>query len=90
MSSNNYKVAGKKMTSRFYMSHRQARAESKHFAEFYKGHPDYAKSHRPLSKRLAKKCKHKRWVDAGYGGPEGGCMAGYCKDCGFSMHHTLY
>lgn len=29
-------------------------------------------------------------VDESYGGPDSGCMAGYCKRCGFSYHETLY
>lgn len=35
-------------------------------------------------------CSHKNWVDESYGGPDSGCMAGYCRDCGESFHHTLY
>lgn len=89
MSSNNYKVAGKKMTSRFYMSHRELRGLAKAEGRFQPP----SESSRPLkygTKRLAKKCKHLRWVDTGHAGPDSGAMAGYCKDCGFSMHHTLY
>lgn len=89
--SNNYKVPGTKLTSRFGMSHKQLRAEGRYVAEFYKGHPDLG-SHRLKynTKRLAKKCTHKRWADDSYGGPESGAMAGHCKDCGYSFHHTLY
>ena len=37
-------------------------------------------------------CKHfdHDWVDESYGGPDSGCMAGYCKRCGYGFHHTLY
>lgn len=35
-------------------------------------------------------CKHPNWVDEGYGGPDSGCDAGYCPDCGFSYHHVMY
>lgn len=29
-------------------------------------------------------------VDQSYGGPDSGCMAGYCKRCGFAYHTSLY
>lgn len=80
---NNYKVSGKKMTSRFGWSHKACRLMAKNIG----GGPA---PHYTLSKRLAKKCTHKRWVDDGYGGHDGGCAAGHCKDCGYSYHHTLY
>lgn len=35
-------------------------------------------------------CKHENMVDESYGGPDFGCMAGSCPDCGFAYHHTLY
>lgn len=89
MSSNNYKVAGKKMTSRFYMSNRELRGMAKAEAQFSQP----SESTRRLkysTRRLAKKCKHLHWVDTGYGGPDSGAMEGHCKDCGFSMHEVLY
>lgn len=30
------------------------------------------------------------WVDESYGGPDSGCMAGYCTRCGNSFHTRLY
>ncbi len=30
------------------------------------------------------------WVDAGYGGPESGCVDMHCTRCGYSHHVTLY
>lgn len=35
-------------------------------------------------------CKHPHWVDESYGGPDSGCIAGYCPDCGHSFHVTMY
>lgn len=35
-------------------------------------------------------CDHKNMEDDSYGGPESGCMAGTCPDCGYSFHHRLY
>jgi len=29
-------------------------------------------------------------IDESYGGPESGCMAGYCDRCNFSFHTQLY
>ena len=31
-----------------------------------------------------------KWVDESYGGPESGCVAGYCERCGHSHHTQLY
>lgn len=30
------------------------------------------------------------WVDDSYGGPDSGCVSGFCKNCGYSVHHQLY
>lgn len=84
---NNFKMPGTKLTSRFGMSHRQARAAAKYFAPYAEPGP---KGRPFVSKRLAKKCTHPNMVDDGYGGPESGRMAGHCPRCGFSFHHTLY
>lgn len=94
MASIGYKVPGKKMQSRFGMSHRAIRAHDKSAAIFYQGAPkeiyDSGKHYNVLSKRLAKKCKHERMVDHGHGGPDGGCIDLHCARCGFSHHHVLY
>jgi hypothetical protein len=89
---NNYRVPGKKMTSRFFMSHKAMRAEAKFHAEFYKGAPpEYGGDRlKYTTKRLQKKCQHKRWVDTGHGGPEGGHDSGHCRDCGWAFHHVMY
>jgi hypothetical protein len=88
---NNYRVPGKKMTSRFGMSHRELRAVTKYHAAYYAGHPDYkAKHYESLPKRLAKKCKHPKMRDEGYGGPNSGCIDLHCPHCGFSHHVNLY
>jgi hypothetical protein len=81
---NNYKVPGTKMTSRFGYSHRETRIMNKLF-----GDPrDLGQI--PMSKRLMKKCKHKRWIDDGYGNTESGGDGGHCKDCGYSFWHQYY
>lgn len=89
---NNYKVPGKKMTSRFGLSHSALREMNKREYEWISG--EELERRNPsapvMSKRLAKKCKHPRMIDEGYGGPEGGCMAGHCPDCGYSFSHRLY
>lgn len=82
---NNHGIPGKKMTSRFGISHRQARAMNREFWQ-----PGGRKHYEMLSKRLAKRCKHPKMVDDSYGGPESGCMAAHCPRCGFSFDHTLY
>lgn len=84
--SNNYRVSGQKMTSRFGESHKQMRAHAKYVAQ----HWSEGKSPRMLSKRLAKKCTHPRMQDHGYGGPESGCIDLHCPDCGYGHHVTLY
>ena len=35
-------------------------------------------------------CKHENMEDESYGGPDSGCMAGTCHDCGYSYRHRLY
>jgi hypothetical protein len=35
-------------------------------------------------------CNHPNFEDESYGGPESGCMAGHCPDCGWGYHETLY
>ena len=35
-------------------------------------------------------CRHPRWVNDSYAGPDHGCDAGHCPDCHFSFHHTMY
>lgn len=39
--------------------------------------------------RVCDKTGHKI-VDESYGNPDSGCMAGYCRRCGYSFHVTLY
>jgi hypothetical protein len=85
---NNYKVSGKKLTSRFGMSHSQTKATTKWMDGGEPRQPGDRKY--PLSKRLAKKCKHKRWIDEGYGGPESGGEGGHCRDCGYGFFIRLY
>ena len=87
---NGYKVPGAKMTSRFGLSHSANRAGNKFQAMHCD--PEQLKGSRLkyATKRLAKKCKHKRLVDESYGGPESGCVSLYCKDCGWCSHTTLY
>jgi hypothetical protein len=94
-SSNNYKVPGTKMTSRFDWSHRQMRDHARYVATHWYGDsngpvPKRSKPYAILSKRRAKKCKHPKMVDDSYGTPESGCVAGHCLRCGWSFHHTLY
>lgn len=86
----NYRVAGKKLLSRFGYSHKDNRYIARRNAEYFNEGPAAQRKMKYNTKRLAKKCPHKRWEDTGYGGPESGCMAGHCKDCGYSFHHTLY
>ena len=89
---NNYKVASSKMTSRFGMSNKDIRAESKYFATYYGDMPSEGGSRRLkyATKRLAKKCPHKLMIDRGHGGPNGGCIDLLCKDCGYRHHVSLY
>lgn len=85
----NYKVPGTKMTGSLVNSesHRTARNFARHFWEpLPPGVPSYSK----LSPRRVKLCKHRRWVDTGYGGPESGGDGGYCRDCGYSFWHQYY
>jgi len=42
-----------------------------------------------VGRMLCKKKGHD-FVDESYGGPEGGCMAGYCKRCGYEFYTSLY
>lgn len=86
---NNYRVPGKKMTSRFGMSHREMRRMAKHFvSKFGPEQPEPRLKYN--TKRLAKKCPHKAWEDESWAGPESGGMGGRCRHCGYSFHHTLY
>ncbi len=86
MASVGYKVSGKKMESRFGMSHKAMRAMNKYMAPFQEPGP---RNH-GLSKRLAKKCQHENMVDDSYGGPESGCVAAHCTRCGYSFRHIMY
>lgn len=87
---NGYKVPGAKMTSRFGESHAQRRAGDKYMARFTDPEQFAGGKLRFSTKRLAKKCKHKRLVDKSYGGPDSGYVSLYCKDCGWCSHTTLY
>ena len=84
---NNYKVSGKKLTSRFGFSHAAYRAITK----AVEGEPRRPGDRKyPLSRRLVKKCKHRHWIDTSWTGPESGGDGGYCRDCGYSFHHVYY
>ena len=86
----NYRVAGKKMESRFGLSHKDARALAKSEAMFYQQCPAAQRTLKYATKRLAKKCMHLHMIDTSHGGPESGTMSGFCKDCGWSYRHALY
>lgn len=92
MASEGYKVPGKKMQSRFGLSHRAQRAMWKGFARSAQQPEHNRMSHHysMLSKRRAKLCKHPHMRDDGYGGPESGCIDLHCPDCGYSHRVVLY
>lgn len=80
-----YKVPGAKMKGQHGYSHRETRLINKHEAPYYPEEPKHRKHARAL-----KHCKHKRWVDESYGGPDSGGDGGHCKDCGFGFWHQYY
>lgn len=91
--SNNYRVSGKKLNSRFGMSVREDRQMTKIYAKYdqsWRG-GEYAPAPQPkLSRRKLKTCNHPRMRDYGGGGPESGYIDLRCPDCGYSYHETLY
>ena len=46
--------------------------------------------HNPLAFAKQQTCDHKNMVCDDYGGPDHGYHSGYCSECGWSYHVTLY
>lgn len=88
--SNGYKVSGEKMTSRFGMSHKQNRDMNAGWAKMMGDGPAPQRSLKYSTKRLQKKCQHKRMIGDGWAGPDSGGEGFTCKDCGYSWSCTYY
>ena len=44
----------------------------------------------PIYRWRMQRCSHPNMVNDGYGGPDSGCDAGHCPDCGFEFFHRMY